>query len=61
MTGAPFEGEDGEEGYLLAPLEGEVGVGVAMLVVGNVMLEELDVWFSVDGKMLREDDGQLVF
>jgi hypothetical protein len=30
-------------------------------MVGNVMLEELEVWFSVDGEMLREDDGQRVF
>ncbi len=57
MAGVPFEGEDGEEGCLLSPLEGEVCVDVVVLVVGNVMLEELEVWFSVDGEMLREDDG----
>jgi hypothetical protein len=57
MASAPFEGEDGEEGCLLAPLEREVRVDVVVLMVGNAMLEELEVWFSVDGEMLREDDG----
>ncbi len=42
---------------MFAPLEGEVRVDVVVLVVGNAMLEKLEVWFSVDGEMLREDDG----
>ena len=45
MASAPFEGEYGEEGCLLAQLEGEVRVDVIVLVVGNAMLEELEVWF----------------